>query len=108
MKLITPNELSKVQLSNSIGKEMSSGSVSKLDDPEHLQSVLSSETLARSEISTQTVSAGFVDSSTSCSSDAVSHSQKLHPQDRTPFQKPGNSSDRCKVRSLVRFFLYWK
>lgn len=102
MKLITPDEL---RLSNSIGKENYNSPVSKLDDPEHLQSVLSSDTLARSEISTQTVSSGFIDSTPS-SGDAVGQLQKLQdPQvSLSPFQKPGNSSDRCKILSLVRFF----
>jgi len=108
VKLITPDDLSRVQnLSNSIGKKMSSGSISKLDDSENSQSLLLSEALSRSEISTKTISSGSVDS-TPCSSDAVSHVLKLHPQARSPFHKPGNNSDRCNNLSLVKFLLHWK
>lgn len=108
VKLITPDDLSGVQnLSNSTGKKISSGSESKPYDTERLQSLLTSEALARSEISTNIVTSGSV-GSTPCCSEAVSLSQNLSllPQVSSSFQKPSNSPNQsCEDSSLQTFRL---
>lgn len=91
-EFIAPERSSKVLSSRFNGKDVpGSGSVSR-HESEQSQSVLSPETLARSENSIKTRSSGSVDSAT-WSSDAVSISQKLYPKARSPFQRLGNNSD---------------
>jgi hypothetical protein len=103
-EFIAPERSSKVLSSRFNGKDVpGSGSVSR-HESEQLQSVLSPETLARSENSIKTRSSGSVDSAT-WSSDAVSISQKLYPKARSPFQRLGNNSDHCKYLSLVSFLV---